>query len=675
MVDGALNGPSRHARGHASPARRRHALLDAAPNGVICAEREGAPLTDLFLSYKAEDRPRVAPLVQALEADGYSVWWDADIAGGDEWRETICRYLDAAQCVIVVWSRLSVGPHGHFVKDEATRALRRGVYLPVRIDKVDPPLGFGETQALNLERWKGDRSDSKYRAVLAALANRLGKAAPKAPAPASGLSRRGALIGGAAVAGAVAIGGWTFLKPAAAKADSIAVMPFANLSGDPAQEYFSDGIAEELRSALARVAGLRVVARSSSEIVRDDDAKTAARKLKVANILTGSVRRSPAMIRISAQLVDGDDGVERWSEIYDRPVGDMLQIQTDIADKVAKALRISLGSPGDKVRLAGGTSNPAAQDLYFKAVAAGRQGHSEELLRQAIGLFDAAIALDPEFAEAHAQKALLLADLTGLFSNDAEDFDAGYREAAAIARHAISLAPQRARGHAALAGALAGQLDVRGAVAEYRKAAEYYAGESEILSSYSFFLSQTGFPAEALRAADKAIAVDPLTPVNFAARSQALYLSRRYPETIESIERIFELTEATPDIGSTRIGDCYVLLGEFDRARHAYGRATPDNVFRLTGEAILAARTGNRAESDRKLERLRDRYGDSAVYQQAEVLAQQGETDKAFAALDRALEVRDPGLMSVVANPFMDPLRQDVRYAALVKRLNFPTRA
>ena len=106
---------------------------------------------------------RVRPLVEALEADGLSVWWDAHIGGGDEWRETIARHLDEARCVIVVWSKRSIGPEGRFVRDEATRALRRHAYLPVRIDKVDPPLGFGETQALPLSGWKGNRSDPRYR--------------------------------------------------------------------------------------------------------------------------------------------------------------------------------------------------------------------------------------------------------------------------------------------------------------------------------------------------------------------------------------------------------------------------------------------------------------------------------------------------------------------------------
>ena len=210
-------------------------------------------MSDVFVSYKAEDRARVRPLVDALEADGLTVWWDAHLGGGDEWRESIQQNLADARCVIVAWSKRSVGPDGSFVRDEATRALRRHVYLPVRIDKVEPPLGFGETQALPLIGWKGDRADPRYQALLgAAQAIVAGKpqVARAFAAADNGVSRRTLIAGGVATAAVVGAGGWLLLKPGSAAAtDSIAVLPFANLSGDPAQAYFSDGMAEELRSA------------------------------------------------------------------------------------------------------------------------------------------------------------------------------------------------------------------------------------------------------------------------------------------------------------------------------------------------------------------------------------------------------------------------------------------
>ena len=217
-------------------------------------------MADVFVSYKAEDRRRVKPLVEALQADGFSVWWDEQIGGGAAWRHAIETELNAAKCVIVVWSKRSVGPDGTFVQDEATRAQQRHVYVPVTIDKVHLPLGFGETQALPLAGWHGDRADPHYQAVHSAVARNVGgkRRRTTAALSAPGVDRRTAIAGGAVAAAAAAgIGGWAFLRSSpVSAARSIAVLPFANLSGDPAQAYFSDGIAEEIRSALNLIAGL-----------------------------------------------------------------------------------------------------------------------------------------------------------------------------------------------------------------------------------------------------------------------------------------------------------------------------------------------------------------------------------------------------------------------------------
>ncbi|HEU5482200.1 MAG TPA: TIR domain-containing protein, partial [Sphingomicrobium sp.] len=408
-------------------------------------------MSDVFVSYKAEDRRRVKPLVEALEADGFSVWWDEQIGGGATWRHAIEAELNDAKCVVVAWSKRSVGPEGTFVHDEATRAQQRHVYVPITIDKVHLPLGFGETQALPLTSWKGNRSDPRYQAVLTAVRRILGDEAtgtaprPVVPAP---VSRRAVVVVGAVAAVAAAgVGGWMLFDPDEANAGSIAVLPFANLSGDPTQDYFSDGIAEELRSALSRIAGLKVVARTSSEAVRNDDAETAARKLDVANILTGSVRRSPSTIRVSAQLVDGEDGLELWSESFDRPLGDILQIQSGIAESVAQALSIRLAGADRNVLSLGGTGNPAAQDLFFQARPE-RLADTEADLHQGIALLDAAIALDPNFAEAHATKAIRLSILAGTYALDSAESRRGQAQALASANRAIAIAPRMARGYA-----------------------------------------------------------------------------------------------------------------------------------------------------------------------------------------------------------------------------------
>src|SRR5512137_417961 len=307
----------------------------------------GERMSDVFISYKAEDRRRIQLLVQALQSDGYSVWWDQHISAGDEWRQTIERQLDAAKCVIVAWSKRSVGPEGQFVRDEATRAQQRRVYLPVTIDNVRIPLGFGESQVTSLRAWRGNTSDPRYQAVLSAVRRIAGSGSgePTAQRPQMRIGRRAVIAGGVVAVAAAGAGGWALLKRGAADAaDSIAVLPFANLSADPAQAYFADGIAGEIRNTLTRVGGLKVAGSTSSIAVREDDAQTVARKLGVANILTGNVRQTPSIIRVTAELIDGETGLTKWSQNYDRAPGDAITIQTDIAGDVARALAVALSS-------------------------------------------------------------------------------------------------------------------------------------------------------------------------------------------------------------------------------------------------------------------------------------------------------------------------------------------
>jgi TolB-like protein/tetratricopeptide (TPR) repeat protein len=631
-------------------------------------------VADLFLSYKAEDRARIAPLVQALETDGLSVWWDEHIGGGDEWRDTILRHLQSAKCVIVVWSRRSVGPHGEFVRDEATRALRRKTYLPIRIDKVDPPLGFGEMQALDLQGWKGDRSDPHYQSLLATVCKRIGKRTKSGPKVEShGISRRTFIASASAVGiAAAAAGTWILVRPSAAKADSIAVLPFANLSGDPAQGYFSDGIAEELRTALSRIPGLKVMARTSSEAVRNADAATAAARLHVQNILTGSVRRSPRMMRISAQLIDGKDGTERWSEVYDRPLGDVLQIQSDIAQKVATALAIRLGPAKARLLTSGGTRNPAAYDLFLKGVAVRQSGHTRDNLNEAIGLLSQATKYDPRYADAYAVKAIALAELAAGFANSTADMQRGYAEADRAARQAIALSPDTAYAHAALGTVMAGRLNLKAADDEFRIAAAQSPGNGLIVGDYGRFLGFLGQFDRALDFGRHAVSIDPLNARSYSIEMITYFYARRYPESVRAAHRVLSLApESIPAL--ITIGDALTEMGKYDDARANYSKIAADDVFRLTSEGVLDERTGNHAASEAAVRKVEQLYDGAASYQLAQLHAQRREADAAIAALEMGWQVKDPGLSSMRVDPFLDPIRNDPRFAAVAQKLNFPT--
>ena len=629
-------------------------------------------MTDLFVSYKAEDRARVAPLVHALEADGYRVWWDAEIGGGEAWRDTICRELDAARLVLVVWSKRSVGPNGRFVHDEATRAQRRGAYLPAVIDKVDPPLGFGEIQSLNLVRWNGDRNDRKYQALLAAIRSRIGGVADTAPASdRRGVSRRTAIAGGAAVAAAAAgVAGWALLRPEKASAKSIAVLPFANLSGDPAQAYFSDGIAEELRNALSRVAGLTVVARTSSEAVRNDDAKSAARQLGVGNILTGSVRRSPATIRVSAQLVDGDSGTEKWSENYDRAPGDVIKIQTDIAENVAQALAVALAGAARAAVALGGTSNAAAQNLVLRAMALAYTNDKKDL-ETAQSLLDGALEIDPNYAEAYVQKARALNAYAGYFAR-AEDLPRLSDEASRNARRALEIAPGLASAHNALAEIYRVSLQFKNADREYRRALSLAPRDAATLRDTARFYGQLGRPAEAFRLVDQSIALDRLNPASYTSRLWVLTAARRFADAVE-YARTFQ--DRWPDsISWLQITFCLVQLNRLDEAEQAAAKVDRQGGSggQALARALITARARRTAETESQVAIVKSNFGDAASYQYAQVYGLLGDTARALAALDRAWEIRDSGLLWLKVDPTLDSLRNEPRFKALLEKLEFP---
>jgi serine/threonine-protein kinase len=634
-------------------------------------------MSDVFVSYKAEDRARVRPLVAALEADGLTVWWDAQIQGGAAWRQSIQHELERAGCILVVWSKRSVGPEGEFVHDEASMARKRGVYLPVRIDAVEPPLGFGQTQALALTGWKGERSDPRYQALLGAARGMIGGEAWAGSPPAperKRIDRRLLLAGGGVLAaGAAGAGGWALWGRMGGGSDEkgIAVLPFANLSGDPAQAYFADGIAEELRSALARIGELKVIGRASCEAVRDAPLTEAAKKLGVGNILTGSVRRSPSLIRVSAQLIDGHDGSERWSETYDRAPGDALEIQSGIAESVAAALQLRLGDTQKAALTLGGTRNAGAHDLVLRAAAQLNADDSHASSIQALSLLDAALALDPGYADAHAKRAVDLANMAGQDATSAAEYAALMAQATAAARRAIELAPRLASGHQALGLVIKTQLDMGGALAEYQRAYALAGDDAQTVRNYAVTVALLGHSREALALVARAVALDPLDISSRSSLSRILFLARRYAEAEAAARGVLA---AAPKRSTTRLflADSLLLQGKVAEAQAEYAKLPADFVFRLVGGALVAARAGDRAGAEAALVSLEQMNGDLGAYQYGQILAQIGEIDRAFAALDRAWAVRDPGLQTLRADPFVDPLRGDPRFKALEAKLNFP---
>lgn len=630
--------------------------------------------TDVFVSYKAEDKPRLVPLISALEAEGFTIWWDSHIRAGDHWRDDIQAHLDAAKCVVVAWSYRSVGPDGDFVRDEAARARKRGTYLPVRLDLVEPPLGFGEVQAILLKGWKGDRSDPRFLALSEAVKRRVAgeDITPLSSRDDGGrVSRRAVVVGSAGAATALAAaGGWLILRPKAENANRIAVMPFKNLSGDAGQDYFADGVAEELRAALTRI-GMQVIGGASCEAVKGVETKAACKKLGAANLLTGSVRRSTDLIRISAQLIGGSDGIEHWSETYDRAPGDVIKIQTDIATSVVRALRIALGQAALSTLTLGGTSDAAAQDLFLRARKTYAEGDDAGSCLQSISLLDAALERDQNYADGWREKGNVLEYLASVYSTNAAERSERLVQAEAAATRAIALAPRLGSAYSVLAVIEVDRFRFASAYHHMRQGVAVSPDDPNTLAAASDIMKWFGNGREALQLADRLISLDPLNELSFNQRAAILFSMRRYQEAITACRRSLELAPKAifPQVIAVY---CLLLMNRLAEAGIELGKLPADDSWRLTGQAILAARSHNVTTAERIIQHMRELSPDPPRYQLAEIYAQAGNANRAFVELNLALRAQDPALQQLKSDPFLDPIVRHREYRALLQQLKFP---
>jgi len=316
---------------------------------------------------------------------------------------------------------------------------------------------------------------------------------------------------------------------------SIAVLPFINMSGDKEQEYFSDGLTEEILNSLARITQLQVTGRTSSFYFKGEhsDLATIARKLNVAALLEGSVRRSANRVRITTQLINTTTGFHLWSQTYDRDLGDVLKLQSEIADAVASALKVTLlGDIATKIEL-GGTRNPAAFDAYLRgAKALNNSVPNVKLVQTALASFTEAIRLDANYALAFAGRSLALIDYSAYFVTGAAIRE-GFDKALGDARHALALAPELPEGQMALARIFAwGALDFTQASEAWERAMSLAPGDARILREYGMFAALMGRPGAGLAAARRAVVLDPLGARSHFTLGQTLFLAHHYPESV-----------------------------------------------------------------------------------------------------------------------------------------------
>ena len=619
----------------------------------------------VFLSYARTDRARVSKIAEALTAAGLNVWWDTAIAGGASFSADIARELDAADAIVVVWSAASV--KSDWVLDEAGAGRDRKRLVPVLLDSTLPPLGFRQLQSIDLSGWKGRSSDRNFAGLVDAIRQIAGAQAPvpiASPTVDNALSRR-ILIAGAVAATVTAggLGAWQFLR---GKADdgtaSVMVLPFANLSGDAGQAYFADGLAEELRNALSQIVGLKVIGRASSERFRESaDLVRVADELGVANVLIGSVRRSPTKVRIGAQLIDSKTGVEIWSQSYDRPAGDVLEIQSSIATSVVGALSPRLGKAAGKL-VVGGTRNPEAQALYLQATT--RDEQEIDRIGKQVATLDEAIRLDPGYALAYSARGRALSFLSAR-TDDIADRQALKLQADTSFQRAFELAPQSGRTQAFYADSLFQKLQGRAGFAGAERAVRLEPGNAAAVGGASISIGRIN-PVRAEALARSAIAIDPYGSRGFLGLAEALFNQRRYAEAADAALKAMALSDGSR--GLTERFQSLLMLGRFDEARALTSRA-PGGWNTLADTALLETRAGNRAAADAALAPLLRFDPERTALGPTRVYAQRGDIPAALVQLEAAWAARSPSLRNIAFDPFLDPLRGEPRFRAIQDRI------
>ncbi len=522
-------------------------------------------MADIFISYARRDRQRVAPLVAAIEAEGWTVWWDPDIAAGQEFDRRIAEELKSAAAVLVVWTPASI--ESRWVRGEARVGAERGVLVPVRIGEVELPIDVRALHTTDLDGWRDDPSAPQAQEVLRSLRATVERQralqTPSLPGQVPTTS-----TGAANRAGRIAI----------------AVLPFANMSGDAEQEYFSDGITEDIITDLSKVSSLSVISRNSAFLYkgRHVDVPKVARELNVTHVLEGSVRKAGGRVRITAQLVEAANNDHLWAERYDRELQDIFALQDEISAAIVKALRLRLQPAEKRAIEQRGTDNVEAYNLYLMARQLHLGGNEGDARRAhaVIRLCARATDIDPEYALAWALRAVgeqLVRFAAGTGS------DGGM----AAAERALALDDGLAEAHAVKARILAGDDRHAEAAREIAEALRLDPESSEVNRAAGYLNYRLHRLDDAIRFWEKAAT---LTETDINSLGMLLSCYRAVGDTA-ALERVARLTLVRcervlahdPNNGTVLGYSAYALaaLGDGERARERMDRALlvdPDNL-------------------------------------------------------------------------------------------------
>jgi len=454
---------------------------------------------------------------------------------------------------------------------------------------------------------------------------------------------------------------------------SIAVLPFVNMSGDQENEYFSDGLTEELLNSLARVKELKVTGRTSSFAFKgkNTDLREIGQTLGVAHILEGSVRKAQNRVRITAQLIKAEDGYHLWSDTFDRELDDIFAIQEEIATRVVKELTSTLlgESAGQLVHM--GTSNTQAYEAYLRGrYLFVRNPDDVQVQNAAEQLFQQALELDPRFTLAWYGKFEVLSFRQ---RGGGIDYKEGALQMRQLAEKMIAMDADLPESHLAMSRVALLEMKWSEAEAAINQALLLNPGDINALNNLAGLMTVLSRNQEALEYALKAQARDPLDLLSLASVAGAYNLLDRCEEATEVTVRALSLApEASRFYG--RLGDCWMLTdGNFEKAI-ALLEKEPLGFIRLTGLAIAYNKLGEQDKAQQYLDDLISLEGEQASYQYAQIYAQWGEPEKALDALERAWEIGDSGFVLINMDRRLDPIRDQPRFKTLLEKWQNPSK-
>jgi adenylate cyclase len=584
-------------------------------------------MADVFISYAREDAATARRYAAAFQAGGLSVWWDDALRSGEAFDESIERALRAARAVVVLWSTHSVS--SRWVRAEATLADRNRTLVPVMIEPCQRPIIFELTHTADLSHWQGDATDKAWQGLVADVLRLVESQAAL---------RESGLAGPAAAAPTA-----TSDRPTPPSRPGILILPFVNMSGDPEQEYFSDGVTEDIITDLGRVSALSVASRNASFSYKGKTVAPAqiARASKVTHVLEGSVRKSGNRVRITAQLLEASTDTQVWAERYDRWLDDIFAIQDDISKAIVAALKLKL-LPAERAAIEQrSTTNSEAYELFLMARGFQRKG-SERLKPVIVRICRRVVELDPGFARGWALMSLAESELS---QRGVE----GYSVAAAraSAERAIAADPNVAEGHAALAESM-----VRG-------------------------LLGTEPVGEVLRTA---LSLDPDCYEAHAVAGAGAIGRRDYEQAIVHLERAIELD---PDAywPAGMVVQAYEARGEEQATRAAERRSLaiceniladePDHTGALGFLVAALAGLGQaeRAREWTKRALLFDPVNARLHYNLGCAMAKLEDADTAVDLIDPWIDKVSHGwLMWMRTDNSLDPIREHPRFVAMMAR-------